>query len=333
MNICILSNKGGCQDEGQKNVALHLSNELAKRHSVFHFNAKKNLFSLKFWKNLKAFNPKIIQFFLRPNFTTFLYGKLIRLKFRTAKLIISALQPPLNLNPLKYFIHFLKPEMVLVLSEETELVFKNLGCETAFIPCGVDTEKFVPVAKEKKLSLRKKYGIDKDKFVILHVGHLTKGRELEGLIPLQGRNNCQVIIVGSPLFSYDGEVMDSLEKAGCIAWRKYFPNIEEIYQLADCYFFPTKNTSFCIELPLSVMEAMSCNLPVISTRFGALCRVFNEGKGFFFIDNEHDIYSALEQIQNRTLSIQTREKVLGLTWEGIALDLEEIYTHLLDGKF
>ena len=111
-------------------------------------------------------------------------------------------------------------------------------------------------------------------------------------------------------------------------WKKYVENIEEIYALADCYVFPTTNSIGSIELPLSVLEAMSCNIPVVATRFGALPRVFQEDDGLIFADKEEDFFQGLERIRNGT-EVRNREKVLPYSWRNTALRLEKIYEELL----
>ena len=60
---------------------------------------------------------------------------------------------------------------------------------------------------------------------------------------------------------------------------EYITHLEEIYALSDCYVFPTTDRRYCVEMPLSVLEAMSCNLPMLTTRFGALPGVFEEASG------------------------------------------------------
>jgi glycosyltransferase involved in cell wall biosynthesis len=77
------------------------------------------------------------------------------------------------------------------------------------------------------------------------------------------------------------------------------------------------------------MEAMACNLPVVSTRFGALPRVFPEGGGLFFVDKPEDIPRYVEELGSSSVEIKTREKVLPYSWESIVDRLERIYEGLL----
>jgi glycosyltransferase involved in cell wall biosynthesis len=124
-------------------------------------------------------------------------------------------------------------------------------------------------------------------------------------------------------------VYDILVKGGCLVWRSYLPNVEEIYALADCYVFPTTHKQNSIEHPLSVMEAMSCDLPVISTRFGALPELFSPGQGLYFADTEEEFISSLEAMGTDETVIRTREKVLPYSWGKVARRLENIYSGML----
>lgn len=332
MNIIILSNIGNRLDEGNRNVSNYLFKQFSKRHCIYHVNAKKNIFSISFWRTLTKLDVDIIHIFLRPDVKTFLYIGILKIVCRHAKIVISSLQPPLNFYLVKMILTsmpFLKPELVLVLTRNSKRIFSRLGLKTAFLSCGVDTQKFRPVSKEKKLFLRQKYKISKDKFVILHVGPVSKERNLLQLRDLQKEPNNQILIVSSTTSTSSKKLSNDLKIHGCIVLQRYFEHIEEIYQLSDCYIFPALDTSSCIELPLSVLEAMSCNLPVITMKFGAIPRLFEEGEGLIFIDNEDDIKTALKRIKSGTLSVRTRKKVAEYTWERASLDLERLYKGLL----
>ena len=93
--------------------------------------------------------------------------------------------------------------------------------------------------------------------------------------------------------------------------------------------FPVINKKACIEMPLSVLEAMACNIPVITTKFGALPRMFGGGDGLFFVEKEEDFYKGLEEVKNGAMEIKTREKILPYSWENIMERLERIYNELL----
>jgi glycosyltransferase involved in cell wall biosynthesis len=251
---------------------------------------------------------------------------------------MSAMHPTFSYFSRK-FIPLFKPDLVLVQSYETEKMFENLGCETEFFPCGVDVRKFIPFNARVKSKLREKYGIDRGKFVILHVGSIKRGRNVQMLKKLQKGDN-QVIVIGSTSAGVDQELCKELKNSGCIVWIRYFERIEEIYGLSDCYVFPTtskkdflgKPISDSIEMPLSILEAMACNLPVISTRFGALPRVFDQDEGLIYVDKEEDFLKVVEKIKNdikNGIKIRNREKILPYSWVNVAEKLQQIYANII----
>ena len=327
MRICLLGEYSGNLDEGMRKVSSHLAKELTKRHEVLSLDLR-DAFTKNFWKNIKKFNPQIIHYIHGPSSKSFILLKVISLYCRGAKTVMSAMHPGLSFLS-KQFVPIFKPDLILTQSYDTEEMFKKLGCKTKFLPSGVDVKRFTPVTEEVKEELRAKYGIDKDKFVILHVGSIKGGRNVQLLEKLQ-KGNSQVIIIGAVSTGIEKNLIQQLKKSGCLVWAKYFENIEGIYALSDCYIFPTPtmNRLNAIEMPLSVLEAMSCNLPLIATRFGALPRVFEEGDGLLFAERENDYMVALENIKNTDTDVKTREKVLPYSWGNIGKKLDENYEHL-----
>lgn len=322
MRICLIGHyEVRHQDEGARNTAFYMAEELSKNHEVMKLDIRK--IKLRY---LKKVNPEIVHFVVGPNtIFSFAVAKMLSI-FNNAKVIISALQP----SPfwLRSLVPLMKPDLMLIQSYKYEKMFKDLGCKTKFLPNGVDINRFIPISEKFKEELREKYRIEQDKFVILHVGPIKNRRNIQLFEELQEENN-QVIIIGRESQESDMNLYQRLERKGCITWSNYLKNIEEVYALSDCYVFPTSDEYSCIEMPLSVLEAMACNLPVISTRFGALPRIFDEGDGFFFVENEEDVYKIRERIKRGNMEIKTREMVLPYSWGNIAQRLEGIYNELL----
>ena len=331
MRLCLLGEYSGDLDEGMRKVSFHFAEELTKQHHVLALDLRK-AFTMAFWKNIKNFNPQIVHYIHGPSIKSFILLKIISLYCRDAKTAMSAMHPGFSFLS-KRFIPMFTPDMILVQSVETEEKFKKLGCETEFLPCGVDVKKFVPFSNHIKEELRDKYGIDKDKFVILHVGSIKEGRGIEVFKKIARTKEDQVIIIGNRSMGIEQHLYQGIKEGGCKVWVKYFGNVEEIYALSDCYVFPTPpmNRINSIETPLSVLEAMSCNLPVVTTKFGALPRVFKGEDGLFFVENKKNIFTALDEIK-KGVRVKTREKVLPYSWENVVKRLEEIYERLIENK-
>lgn len=147
---------------------------------------------------------------------------------------------------------------------------KSFNINARYLPLGVNTTKYRPLEdKKRKRKLREKYSLPLERKIILHVGHINKGRNLEALIPLQKNNIGQVVIVGSTSTptkeGMDLQLKEKLLKNGVIVIDRYLENIEEIYQLSDIYVFPVKSETGSIGLPLSVLEGVAAGLPVVTT--------------------------------------------------------------------
>lgn len=324
----MLSWYSGSLTEGSMISAFHLERELRQRNQVLHRNIR-GIFRPAFWQDITQFHPQVIHYIPGRSAASFLSLKILSICCPKAKLVTSALFP---IHPFtQRLVRFLKPDLVLTQSLETEQVFTRAGCKTTFFSSGVDTQRFIPIDQESKVDLRKKYELDVRKFTILHVGHLATERGIEILGKLSQVEGTQVILVIHPQMEAEKPLLERLKANGCIVWNKYFKNIEEIYGLSDCYLFPVPRGSFhAVEFPLSVLEAMSCNLSVVSTRFGALPRIFTEGNGLFFADSEKEFSQKLDMSKNGATEVKTRDRALPYSWEEITGRLEGIYREVME---
>jgi glycosyltransferase involved in cell wall biosynthesis len=224
----------------------------------------------------------------------------------------------------------IKTDLVVVQSDQAERTYRALGCNVKYsVYSGVDLEKFRPVSSSDKEKLRLEYGVDPEKFVILHVGSVRKWRNVDHLIEIQKEAGVQVVLVGRSTTKNENDVEQALRKAGVMVKDGYNPRIAEFYGLADCYVFPTTTPIGSIDVPLSVLEAMACNLPVVTTRFGGLPRMFREENGFFYSDTAH-FPQHIRALKEGDIKIETRSLVLPYSWDNIANNLYAMYHELLD---
>lgn len=302
-------------------MGLSVRVKLAEKNGRFDSLSVNRLFlSPRLYQRIRRFHPDLICYVPSASATvfSFLRSKILKFACRSSRVVMVSLQPRHYDRLSQRLLPWLSPDIVFVQSEEAMAQLQRLGCRTAMIPSGVDTEKFVPVTQEKKTALRLQYGLDVNTFTVLHVGHTTAGRNIEFLINVRRDLNAQVIFVGSHLSHADRVTLTSrLRDNGVIVLDGYFPHIEELYQLADCYLFPVFSDRACIGVPLSVLEAMACNLPVVSVRYGNLPRMFEEGQGLTYADTPEGLLLGLKMARN-TNGCHTREKVAGYSWQQIA---------------
>jgi glycosyltransferase involved in cell wall biosynthesis len=92
-----------------------------------------------------------------------------------------------------------------------------------------------------------------------------------------------LVVLASPTFPADPGIASALLDAGVRVHREYTTEIGDIYRAADLYLFPVDSSQAgAIELPLSVLEAVHCGLPVLTTEYGALPEALKDVPGVNF---------------------------------------------------
>lgn len=333
MKICLIGDFIGNPDEGMKIVARHLSYELERIHDIMQVDIH-HAFDLKIWLRLRRFRPEILHYISGPSPFSFVILRALMMSCevpsnRQVSTVMSGTQPWLPLNTIS-FLRKIRPDLFIAQSSQSEEYFHRMGFNVRFLPNGVDVESFKPVNDHERKHIRLKYGIGVNDFLVLHVGPIRANRGLDTLKEVAGTKNCKVLVIGSTSSPCEKTMIERLSRSGCIVWREYLGAIHEVYQMADLYVFPVEDCLGTIEVPLSVLEAMSCNLPVITTAIGGLTRMFDEGEGLFLVKSRYDIIQLLKSLRRSDvkMNVQTRKKVLPFSWSNIAEALSSYYQEL-----
>jgi glycosyltransferase involved in cell wall biosynthesis len=326
MRISIVGHFKEDLDEGVRFVGRHLAHQLQLlSHEVQTLDISSPIDSAR---SLRRFRPQIAHFVISPTVLGLVMSKMLSTLIPDANTVISAVHPSI---PHLRGLRILKPDLVLTQAEDSERRFTSLGFRTKFLPNGVDLSKFRPLNPEARMTLRKDFGIPANEYVVLHLASMRKERNLSVFTRIQQIEGIQVVIVGREGERSDTVVRRDLVNSGCIILEKHFPEIENMYNLADCYVFPTRDRKACIETPLSVLEAIACGLPVVTTRFGALPRIISEMPGVLFADDEPDMLHKIEMMRSAEKR-PTSEEVQIVSWTEIAKRLTAIYQDIATSK-
>ena len=252
----IISTINGQTNEGMRNVATHIAKSMERQHHMVCRSGLKNI-------------PQIIKY-SRLCGTTLIFAKANKPVYWLAR-FTSAFSKNLWIvcvqKPEEYFLehakeHPLNANYLALRPQDIAGVELAPGFRKETFSVGINTKKFKPVTKEEQKKLKEKYGFSADKPLVIHVGHCSSGRRLEDFGFLE---NCEKLVVASGMFESE-EVVKVLRDHNVRIMSGYIENVEEIYQMADVYFFPTLSTEHVISVPLSVMEALACGTPVIAYR-------------------------------------------------------------------
>ena len=324
-------------DEGMKNVAWRITSALAERHPLLCITSfppaedrdyliriplNKMFLSASLFKEIRGFRPDMIVYFPEASITrnSFFRAKVLR-RASNCFTVLAALQPRKYGWMFRKVMPWVRPDLVVASSEGFASELSSLGLPAESLPPGVDTERFRPVDPSLKAFIRKKLGLPQDLRVVLHVGHLKSTRNLSDLARFASMGGYLPVLVGSTSTQKERGVEESLCEKGVRIVSEYVVGIEEYYQATDLYLFPVKDPTAAIDFPLSVLEAMSTGIPVLTRPFGALSDTFPGGIGIEYYRGEDEIRPKAEMLLDQDpikVTESQRKRIEGFSWNKVA---------------
>jgi len=156
----------------------------------------------------------------------------------------------------------------------------------------VDTKKFINTG----------INVKSNKINFITVGRLTPVKNQELLIKAMAElykriPNIHLSIVGcGELLKSLQEISEQLNVSNVISFTGNVTNIQERLNTADIFVL----TSHYEGLPLSILEAMSTSLPIISTDVGGVSDIVKENGILIKEGNLNELVSAMEKLANDT---------------------------------
>jgi len=279
-------------------------------------------------RTLDAFAPEAIVYIPWTSLTprTFLRIAILRRRAPAARLGVVAVQPREAGWLMRLGARLGPPDRLFALGPAVAAIASRLGLASTRLEGGVDTERFRPLGSESKSALRRSLGLPASAYIALHVGHLKAARGVLALKSIQAIPGAQALLVTSTSTAPDAEVRRELQQAGVRVVDRHLADIEDHYRAADCYVFPVHSSLDAIELPLSILEAMATNLPIVTTRFGGVPALLEgAGTAVVFFDSEAELPRAVLDLRKDRPAPELRRRLERLTWDGMA---EQILTSL-----
>ena len=194
-----------------------------------------------------------------------------------------------------------KASRIITLSStiERELIEEKIDpSKIKLIHNGVDLARFKEI--EGKSQLRKKLGIP-DKKSIIYTGRLAYQKGIDVLIrsfsKLNGETGCQLIIIGDGPERQDiVRLIDHYQLSKSVILIEVAEDIASYLNTADVFVLSSRFEG----LSNSLLEAMACEIPVISSRVGGSVDIINEGINGLLVDvdNEEQLSQAISKALN-----------------------------------
>jgi glycosyltransferase involved in cell wall biosynthesis len=184
--------------------------------------------------------------------------------------------------------------------------------------------KFAPGDKAKA---RAGLGLPEDTFIVGYHGRIAYEKNLLVLLRAFRRlnvKNKKLIIVGDGVPA----IKERLLRSGDVIVTGSSNNVVPYLHAMDIYVQPslTETTS------LTVLEAMACGLPVVSSKVGFIKYYILDGENGLFFDNSspYDLATKISRLQRdqvlrSTLSVNARHTVVEqFNWERTAEEIKKI---------
>lgn len=306
MVIHVIGTVTGQVNEGMRNIATHLAKEFEKENTVLYSGLKQ---LPRIVSNSKRADVTMV--FARANKRVY-YLSLIVTTLCKNTWIVLVQKPDAGFTS-KNSRHPLVCSYLSIVEDDMKDIRIAPGRQKKLFSVGIKADKFVPVSTEQQKRLKQKYGLDPSKPLVIHVGHCSTGRGLEDFAKI---HTAQRMVAASGMFE-DKNVVRTLTEAGVKLHSGYLENVEEIYQMADAYLFPTRSTEFVISIPLSVTEALSCGVPVIGYKsFENLHAIAGSSGAITLIDSAEQLDGILPEVIKKKSCHSLLEKAD--SWDDVA---------------
>jgi len=231
-----------------------------------------------------------------------MFHTLGRLKNRVAR-SAAELEPPIRLHEETRIVSGADRIVAANVVERAELLrdYAARASRVATIPCGVDTDLFVP---GERAEARRRLGLD-DRPVLLWVGRLAPIKGLDTLLDAVARlrttgQDPRLLIVGGDADEPPNDHEASLRRRIALlaledSVRFVGPQPQSVlplyYVASDVTVLPSYYESF----GMVALEAMACGSPVIASRVGGLVTTVRDGVTGFLVPDS-DVAALAERI-------------------------------------
>lgn len=166
----------------------------------------------------------------------------------------------------------------VAISAEIRACLEQVGIDAGRIvgiPNGIAVERFERVSAARKVELRSKLGLRNDQLLMIYTGRLAVTKGVMMLIDVWRElaptyAHAHLLVVGSGEGSFDDcepdlrAYISTHSMASKVTLTGRVPNVHEYLQASDLFVFPSDYEGFS----LSIVEAMTAGLPLVSTRVG-----------------------------------------------------------------
>lgn len=226
--------------------------------------------------------------------------------------------------PVEKYLSNYTDKLITINSEDYKRAQKKFKAKKTYLVngVGVDLSRFSESKKSRKDVLSTLY-IPNDNFVILSVGELNTNKNHQQIINALGQlTNSDVTYMIAGL-GQSGEDLKRCAQENNVDLRLlgYRNDVSELLHASDMYAFPSKREG----LSLSLMEAMSCKIPILASKIRGNSDLIEDHVNGRLFNLKDDSSSIGEIIQNMINNPQERKKYAEESFKKVqAYSLQEV---------
>ena len=222
----------------------------------------------------------------------------------------------------------------IAINQEEYTILKKWNPHTANYVHGIglDLERFHMMDAKCRERVRREFGIPTDVKVVLSVGELDDNKNHQVVIQALGsmaRNDVYYIICGvGPKKTYLEKLVKHYGLEKQVVFAGYRKDIPAILHASDIFAFP----SYPEGLPVSLMEAMAAQLPVVCSRIRGNVDLIQDGAGGYMClpENVAEFTAALDRMLSKVfdysdMAIWNYKRSYNYSYDYVKAELQAIY--------
>ncbi len=233
-----------------------------------------------------------------------------------------------------------KVDAFVVISQEIDQELSALHIRQenrVFIPNGVNTERCIPISEDQKIKLRAELSLPPHATIVVYVGRLVPEKRVDHLLNIWSDVRSKyfdacLLIVGE---GAEEQRLKEMHVSG-VQFTGQVQDAVPYLQAADLFVLPSSTEG----LSNSILEAMSCGLPVLATTVGGAPDVIQHNVSGYLIppDDVDALQRGLKTLLGDgalrfTLGSNARARMLSeFSLDSVAERLATLYHRLLNEK-
>lgn len=223
---------------------------------------------------------------------------------------------------------FNRADMIVTPTEEIkkQLRKQNIDTPITVIPTGID----ITPLKETKKQIREKYNIPLDEKIILHVGRVTKEKNIIMILKafqLIENNNIKLIITSNGPYKKQLEKYIQENEIKNVIFTGYLSEqkLKEYYKMSDVFVMASETET----QGLVILEALAQSLPVVVTDAPVISDFVKENNvGLVSKKNEKSLARTIESSFSGK-EFETKETLKKFSSETCAKDMINLYEKMI----